>query len=130
MNRYTYKCHVLDKCKKKDDYLWLLNRWTIQQNVWHLSEVSHTYFVLEFFLFLLDKLRKHCLKFTHILQLSQSCEQEDYNRSNKFLHLIGSIHVFIRKIFIRKWAWKTQRPLRKCSENLQTQMPTLNAYFS
>ena len=40
---------------------------------------------------ILDKLRKRCHKFTHMLQLSQSCEQEDLNSSNKFLHLIGPI---------------------------------------
>ena len=39
----------------------------------------------------LDQLRKPCHKFTHILQLSQSCEQENLNSSNKFLHLIGPI---------------------------------------
>ena len=49
------------------------------------------YSITEIFLFLLDKLRKYCHKFTHILQLSQSCEQEDFNSSNKFLHLIGPI---------------------------------------
>ena len=47
--------------------------------------------ILEIFLSLLDKLRKRCHKFRHIFQLSQSCEQEDFNRSNKFVHLTGAI---------------------------------------
>ena len=39
-----------------------------------------------------DKLRK-CNKFQqlHILELSYLCEQEDFNSSNKFPHLIESI---------------------------------------
>ena len=44
----------------------------------------------EIFLFFLDKLRKRYHKFTYILQLSQSREQ-DFHNSNKFLHLIGPI---------------------------------------
>ena len=47
-----------------------------------------SFFLLEIFLFLLDKLRKRH-KFTHILQLP--CEQEDFNSSNKFLHVIVPI---------------------------------------
>ena len=47
--------------------------------------------LLEIFLFLLDKLRKRYHKFTYILQLSQSREQEDFHNSNKFLYLIGPI---------------------------------------
>ena len=32
----------------------------------------------------LDKLRILCYKFLHILQLSQSCEQEDFNNTIEF----------------------------------------------
>ena len=39
---------------------------------------------------ILDKLGKFD-KVTHILQFSQSCEQEDVNSSNKLLRLIGRI---------------------------------------
>ena len=50
-----------------------------------------SFFLLEILLFLLDKLRKRCYKFTHILLLSLSCEQDDLNSSNKFLHLTKPI---------------------------------------
>ena len=52
--------------------------------MWHLSEASRTNFVFPTrnLFFLIDKLRKHCHKFTRVLQLSQSCEQEDFNSSN------------------------------------------------
>ena len=49
------------------------------------------FFLLEIFLFLLVKLRKHFHNVTHTLQLPQLCEQEDFDSSNKFLHLIGPI---------------------------------------
>ena len=49
-----------------------------------------SFFLLKISLSLLDKLRKCCHKFTHVLQLSQSCLVEDSNSSNKFRHLIAS----------------------------------------
>ena len=60
-----------------------------------LREASHTNFFYSNGN-LSDQLRKCCHKFTHILHFQsyrkyQSCEQEDFNSINKFLHLIGSI---------------------------------------
>ena len=60
------------------------------------------------FFFLLDKLRKHCHKFAHILQCSQSCEQEDFSSSNKFLHMIGQITTLITlstQVFFHIWIY-------------------------
>ena len=47
------------------------------------------FFLLEIFLFLLVKLRKHFHNVTHTLQLPQLCEPEDFDSSKKFIHLIG-----------------------------------------
>ena len=67
----------------------------ISQNVLHLREPSHTNFAFPTE-YLSDQLGKRCHKFTYILHFQsycvyQSCEQEDFNGSNKFLHLIGPI---------------------------------------
>ena len=40
---------------------------------------------------ILDKLRKGCHKFSHTLQLSRSCEQEDLQSNSKFFHLTGPV---------------------------------------
>ena len=67
----------------------------IQQNVRHLREASYTNFVFPTGN-LSDQLGKRCHKFTHQLNfqsycIHQSYEQEDFNGSNKYLHLIGPI---------------------------------------
>ena len=61
----------------------------------HLREASHTNFVFPNGN-LSDQLGKRSHKFTHTLHfqsycICESCEQEDLNSSNKFLHLIGPI---------------------------------------
>ena len=64
--------------------------------MWHLSESSHTNFIFptgnpSFLIRWIKKTLLQIYTFTHILLLSLSCEQDDLNSCNKFLHLTKPI---------------------------------------
>ena len=96
INQYTHKWLIPDKCKK-EKVIFVTTK--LMDNLakcmiskWSFLQIS--FFLLEIFLSLLDTLRsENAFKNLHIysLQLSQSCEQEDFNSSSKFLHLTGLI---------------------------------------
>ena len=54
----------------------------VKKNIYVKLPTPISFFLMEIVLFLLEKLRKRCHKFTHILQLSQSYDQEDFNNCN------------------------------------------------